>query len=138
MQVVELREGTREIGFDELEYAAPCLEPDLDEDAGAIADVVARGLDQPRRLPHGSASRRRFVRASGRIFLEGAPSSAPPADVMSGPVFEAFSKGKRIDVPALTRAVAGGMAVGVGGISSGRLARWVSWSAVAIGVRSIA
>ena len=30
--------------------------------------------------------------------------STPPDDVVSGPAFEAFSKGKRIDVPALTRA----------------------------------
>jgi hypothetical protein len=30
--------------------------------------------------------------------------SKPPADVVSEPVFEAFSKGKRLDVPALTRA----------------------------------
>lgn len=30
--------------------------------------------------------------------------SKPPADTVSAPVFEAFSKGKRLDVPALTRA----------------------------------
>jgi hypothetical protein len=30
--------------------------------------------------------------------------SSPPADTVSTPVFEAFSKGKRLDVPALTRA----------------------------------
>jgi hypothetical protein len=30
--------------------------------------------------------------------------SKPPADVVSGPVFEAFSKAKRLDLPALTRA----------------------------------
>jgi hypothetical protein len=30
--------------------------------------------------------------------------SKPPADMVSAPMFEAFSKGKRLDVPALTRA----------------------------------
>ena len=33
--------------------------------------------------------------------------SAPPGDLLSGPVFEAFSKGKRLDLPALTRAFYG-------------------------------
>ena len=50
VEVVERRERARQIRFDELERAPPRLEANLHEDAGALLDVVARGLDQPRHL----------------------------------------------------------------------------------------
>ena len=40
-----------QVAFDELEDAAPALEPRLDEDARTFLDVVAGRLDEPRHLP---------------------------------------------------------------------------------------
>ena len=44
-------ERLRQIGVDERHHAAQRVEPDLDEHRGRLFDVVARGLDQARRLP---------------------------------------------------------------------------------------
>jgi hypothetical protein len=51
VQIVERGERPRQIGFDEFQRAPPGLEADLDEDPRAVANVVARRLHQPRRLP---------------------------------------------------------------------------------------
>ena len=48
--VVDVGKRARQIVVDELEGAAHRLDADLDEDAGRILDVVARRLNQPRRL----------------------------------------------------------------------------------------
>ena len=45
-----LDERARQVVVDELQRAAHRLDADLDEDAGRILDVVARRLDEPRRL----------------------------------------------------------------------------------------
>ncbi len=50
MQVAEVAERPRQVVLDEAERPAQAFEPDLDEDAGRILDVVARGLHQPRDL----------------------------------------------------------------------------------------
>ncbi len=50
VQVAEVAEGARQVVVDEAERAAQALEPDFDEDAGRILDVVARGLHQARDL----------------------------------------------------------------------------------------
>ena len=50
MQIVHARERARQIVFDELQRAAHRLDADLDEDAGRLLDVVARGLNEARRL----------------------------------------------------------------------------------------
>ena len=50
VQVVEPREGPRQIVVDEALRAAHAFEADLDEDAGRVLDVVARRLNQPRYL----------------------------------------------------------------------------------------
>ena len=50
MEIVDAGEGARQILVDELQRAAHRLDADLDVDAGRILDVVARGLDEPRRL----------------------------------------------------------------------------------------
>ena len=46
----QVAEGARQIVVDEPQRAAQALEPDLDEDAGRILDVVAGRLDQARHL----------------------------------------------------------------------------------------
>ena len=50
VQIVDVGERARQIVVDELQRAAHRLDADLDEDAGRVLDVVARGLDQARRL----------------------------------------------------------------------------------------
>jgi hypothetical protein len=50
MHVVDVGERPRQLMIDELEGAAHRLDADLDEDAWRVLDVVARGLNQPRRL----------------------------------------------------------------------------------------
>ena len=51
MEIAQIRKRPREIVVDEAERAAKALEPDLDENAGRILDVVARRLHQTRNLP---------------------------------------------------------------------------------------
>ena len=51
MQIVDVGERARQILVDELQRAAHRLDADLDEDAGRLLDVVARRLNQARRLP---------------------------------------------------------------------------------------
>ena len=51
VQIVERGEAARQVDVDELQDAAPALEPHLDEDARAFLDVVAGRLDKPRHLP---------------------------------------------------------------------------------------
>ena len=63
VQVVDARERARQIVVDELQRAAHRLDADLDEDAGRILDVVARRLNEPRRLPQ---LREHAPRALGR------------------------------------------------------------------------
>ena len=50
VQVVHAGERARQVVLDELQHAAQRLEPDLGVDARRLLDVVARRLDQPRRL----------------------------------------------------------------------------------------
>ena len=50
MQVVDIRERARQIVVDERQRTAHRLDAHLDEDAGRFLDVVAGGLNQPRRL----------------------------------------------------------------------------------------
>jgi len=47
VQVVERGEGPGKIGLDEFQRPAPGLQADFDEDPRALADVVARRLDEP-------------------------------------------------------------------------------------------
>ena len=63
VQVVDVGERARQVVVDELQRAAHRLDADLDEDAGRVLDVVARGLDQPRRL---AQLRQHAARALGR------------------------------------------------------------------------
>jgi len=63
MQIVHVTERAGQIFFDELQRAAHRLDADLDEDARRILDVVARGLQQPRRL---TQLRQHATRAFGR------------------------------------------------------------------------
>ena len=51
VQIAQVGKRPRQIVVDEAERAAKALEPDLDEDAGRILDVVARRLHQARHLP---------------------------------------------------------------------------------------
>ena len=51
VQIVNVGEGARQIVVDELEGALHRLDADLDEDARRLLDVVARRLDDTRRLP---------------------------------------------------------------------------------------
>ena len=76
-----------------LQRAAHRLEADLDEDAGRVLDVVARRLDQPRRLPQlrqhaaGPFGQRRVVNSTcagearrqdvGVVAADCAPRSGP-------------------------------------------------------------
>jgi len=50
-EVVEVRQRPRQIVLDEAQRAAQRLEADLHEEARRVLDVVARRVEQPRRLP---------------------------------------------------------------------------------------
>ena len=50
VQIVDLRQRARQVVVDERERSAHRLEADLDEDPRWVLDVVARRLNQPRRL----------------------------------------------------------------------------------------
>src|SRR5438552_16023499 len=71
MQIVQAEEGTRQVFFDELQRAARGLDADLDEDAGWLLDVIARGLNEPWRLPqlrqHAAGALRRRRVAEERL-----------------------------------------------------------------------
>ena len=95
-----LGERARQIVVDELQRAAHRLDADLDEDAGRILDVVARRLNQARRLPQlrqhaaGALGRRRVreQRLAGQARREdvgvelrvASPRCAPPRARTSG------------------------------------------------------
>ena len=51
VQVAQVGKRPRQIVVDEAERAAKAFQPDLDEDAGRILDIVARRLHQARDLP---------------------------------------------------------------------------------------
>jgi hypothetical protein len=44
VQIVHVRESSRQLIVDELQRSPECLDADLDEDTGRILDVVASGL----------------------------------------------------------------------------------------------
>ena len=75
VKVAEIGEGPRQVVVYEAQRAAKALEPDLDENAGGILDIVACGLHQARHLPQLG------VHAAGalgerRIVEEGLPGKA--------------------------------------------------------------
>jgi hypothetical protein len=51
VQIVDIRERSRQVVVDEPQGASQALEAQLHENAGGILDVVASRLHQPRRLP---------------------------------------------------------------------------------------
>src|SRR5262249_38557661 len=69
VQVVDVAERARQIVLDELQRSAHRLDADLDEDAGRFLDVVARGLNEPRRLPQLRQDAARALRG-GRVGEE--------------------------------------------------------------------
>ncbi len=75
VQVVQAGERPRQIVFDEPLGASQALETHLDEDAGRVLDVVARGLHETRHLPQ---LRQHAPRALGerRVVEEDLPGEA--------------------------------------------------------------
>ena len=121
MEIVDVGEGARQLLVDELQGAAHRLDADLDVDARRLLDVVARGLDETRRLAQlrqhaaralrrrsvgkqrlARKTRREEVRVVLRVALPGAHHlelEHPPLEMRDEHlVFEALDAGQRIAV----------------------------------------
>ena len=80
VQVVDVTQRARQVALDEAQRALERVDADLDEDAGRILDVVARRLQQPRRLPQlGQDPARPFGRR--RVGEDGLRGQARREDV---------------------------------------------------------
>ena len=80
VQIVERRERAGQICVDELQDTAPALEPRLHEDPGALLDVVARRLDEPRHLPELRYDAPRAI-GLGRVRKERLAGEAGPKKI---------------------------------------------------------